>query len=442
MLFREVLPELVAELDACSWLTADHHVTVLRDLHGRVRVVVESPHPAVDGNRRDALSGALRTRLGDWLGDWLGQETPVWIKGADVPPTGVHAAMLDFVRQARRPWRDARRAGPWQASLLERHAGRRGWVGEVPHDPPWSLDEVDAGDRPAIVVFFSHKGGLGRSTALAATAVHLARAGQACAVVDLDLEAPGQDALFGVPVQVGVVDYLVEEPVIGDRLVATLDLAITDPTLIEDGPIIRLIPAGTLDADDLEMLARLDLQGSGPHGLTARIGHLLSGLSDQRPELRYILIDARTGFHDLGGAVLAGLCHGAVVLGSPSPQSWAGVEAVARVLARPAASGASEDPVPLVLVHAMAPPPGTQGDAEERAFRKRAYEILSTHYYTDPPDEADRDTPHWALPLRWRPELRGQGGALVDGALSALLAEEYAALAVRLKEWFGSGGDA
>jgi Mrp family chromosome partitioning ATPase len=40
-------------------------------------------------------------------------------------------------------------------------------------------------------VFFSIKGGVGRSTALAATAWRLAQAGKRILVLDLDLESPG-----------------------------------------------------------------------------------------------------------------------------------------------------------------------------------------------------------------------------------------------------------
>ena len=40
------------------------------------------------------------------------------------------------------------------------------------------------------IVFYSYKGGVGRTTAMVHTAFHLARAGQRVAVVDMDVEAP------------------------------------------------------------------------------------------------------------------------------------------------------------------------------------------------------------------------------------------------------------
>ncbi len=102
---------------------------------------------------------------------------------------------------------------PWWFQL-ERHTAKRAWVGEVHPSPPWTIEDVDSGQRPPIVTFFSHKGGVGRSTALVATALHLARANQKVAVVDLDIEAPGLSSLLlASPPTRGTLDYLVESGV-------------------------------------------------------------------------------------------------------------------------------------------------------------------------------------------------------------------------------------
>ena len=50
--------------------------------------------------------------------------------------------------------------------------------------------------QPPIAVFWSLKGGVGRSTALAVAAAHLSRKGKKILVVDLDLEAPGVGTLL------------------------------------------------------------------------------------------------------------------------------------------------------------------------------------------------------------------------------------------------------
>ena len=49
--------------------------------------------------------------------------------------------------------------------------------------------------NPPIVVFYSFKGGVGRSTAVAAFAINRSRAGERVVVIDADLDAPGVDEL-------------------------------------------------------------------------------------------------------------------------------------------------------------------------------------------------------------------------------------------------------
>ena len=50
-----------------------------------------------------------------------------------------------------------------------------------------------------ICTFYSYKGGVGRSMALANVADSLARAGLRVLMVDFDLEAPGLEQFFQIP---------------------------------------------------------------------------------------------------------------------------------------------------------------------------------------------------------------------------------------------------
>jgi len=68
------------------------------------------------------------------------------------------------------------------------------------------------------VAFYSFKGGVGRSTALAAFAIHRAREGERVAVIDADLDAPGIGTLLaadaeGTTARWGVADYLLERAI-------------------------------------------------------------------------------------------------------------------------------------------------------------------------------------------------------------------------------------
>src|SRR5438552_14379165 len=61
------------------------------------------------------------------------------------------------------------------------------------------------------VTFYSYKGGVGRSMALANTAAMLAQAGRRVLMIDFDLEAPGLDSfaeLSPSKSQKGVVEYV------------------------------------------------------------------------------------------------------------------------------------------------------------------------------------------------------------------------------------------
>jgi MinD-like ATPase involved in chromosome partitioning or flagellar assembly len=67
--------------------------------------------------------------------------------------------------------------------------------------------------KPLWVSFYSYKGGVGRSMALANLATLLARKGRRVLMIDFDLEAPGLDSFheFGVEgKQQGVVEYAYE----------------------------------------------------------------------------------------------------------------------------------------------------------------------------------------------------------------------------------------
>lgn len=76
------------------------------------------------------------------------------------------------------------------------------------------------------IVFFSIKGGVGRSTALAASAWSLATQGKRVLVLDLDLESPGLSSALLSPdrqPEYGITDWLVEDLVNnGDTLLADM----------------------------------------------------------------------------------------------------------------------------------------------------------------------------------------------------------------------------
>lgn len=142
-------------------------------------------------------------------------------------------------------------------------------AGEVPEPP-------ERGSRePRRVVFYSYKGGVGRTTALVHTAFHLARAGQRVVLVDMDVEAPGLHTVLPRPdgrhIEAGLVDYLWERQVRPFDAVSGGDL---EYSLVEieqgrrkaiaysvEDPVSRarlhVVPAGAVGADYVRRLSDL-----------------------------------------------------------------------------------------------------------------------------------------------------------------------------------------
>ena len=425
MLFREVLPEVARVLAQQTWLNSTHTVTVIRDLRGLVRVLVETTTPKATADR-DRLESDLRNGIGDWLPP--AAHEPILLVG----PGSENAlkALLELVKGERRPW-EGHRPGTFQLFLLERHAGKRGWVGDLPHAPPWSLDEVDQRTQPPIVTFFSQKGGVGRSTALVATALSLCRKGHSVFLVDLDLEAPGlgKMLLHQEPPN-GLIDWLVNPEAVPDlgALVTTLD----EPEWTESRGKLQLLPAGQLDPGYLQMLARVDFQASQRQdGLQSRLHDLFIGLRAIEPRTSIFLVDARAGLHELGGVMLAALSHLVVFVGTTNEQSWFGLQSVARTLARDHRAGRMSRPIPLKVVQGLA-----WSGEEGLSFRADVYRELSETYYADPaPTETTREA-HYPIRLLWDNFLLGRGGRLEAEVTRALQREYYLELAQWIADRF------
>ena len=200
------------------------------------------------------------------------------------------------------------------------------------------------------VVFYSYKGGVGRTTALVHTAFHLARSGQRVAVVDMDVEAPGLHLLLphpdGEPVSVGLVDYLWERQVrpFDPATREGLDTCIVHASGIPGQPIaytvedaesraqIHVIPAGSPGPNYVRRLHTLSSQDvlSRPDDAWSLFEQELT----QQLEPDVLLIDARTGLGDWGGLTLLRLADEAFLVLYPSEQNLDGLRFVRETLSQ------------------------------------------------------------------------------------------------------------
>lgn len=179
------------------------------------------------------------------------------------------------------------------------------------------------------IVFFSIKGGVGRSTALAATAWSLAQAGKRVLVLDLDLESPGLSSALLPPERqpmYGITDWLVEDLV--DNGDAVFDSMVATSNLSHDGEI-HVVPAH--GADHGEYIAKLGrvwmpkLQANGTREMwSARLGRLLQAL-EARVQPDVVLIDSRSGIDEIASACITDMGANLILLFAlEGEQTWNG----------------------------------------------------------------------------------------------------------------------
>lgn len=400
--FSNVLEDLVSTVVAHAEFATFAELVVVRDLKGIVRLAAfvhpPGPVPAQGPTiaRVESALGAVEQAIKAQLGPWF--QGPVL---SDVHRDPLLTKVANRLRKDASPWNPQAPLGtpvPGSWRLLERRLTKDAWASVAPAAPPWPLK----GDQPAIVAFYSFKGGVGRSTALAAVAFQLASKEKRVAIVDLDLEAPGMGPFFGVSPLRGVIDVLVDY-----RVTDQLDLnqASARPSVPFGGAenLITVFPAGArLDAAYLEMLGRLDFGraafGDDSSPVAVALGALLKKL---RSDFDYLLIDARAGLHDLGGLALQGLAHIDVIVARPSEQTTAGLSLALRHL-----RSVRGDGMQVVVVHGQAPSDHTSRESED--FRNTVYDLFSEAVY---PAEADRPAldadshMHHVIPIPQDPRL-------------------------------------
>lgn len=382
-------------------------VTIIRDIYGKIRLFLE---PKTDSPPRQTDIDKLDKYLEQKLGSYYGKD--IWLPQGD--KDGYKALISEITNPNNRvesEWDDE--AISLRLYVLERHIAKQTWTNQNSGNPPWKIQFVDQGHKPAVVTFFSFKGGVGRTTALVATALTLARNGHRVAIVDLDLEAPGLSTIFfkDKVENFGVIDYLLEKKIQNSNWSLRNDiLRINHPLLLGNlGEQIYLFTAGNVDNNYLEKLARLDFQNLVDHQLPETFKGMLKELESAVKPLDFILLDSRAGFHDIGGLALTDLSHAAVIFGRQSRQSWAGLTYVIRRLSRPLFE--EREKFPVILVHAMALASlERRRNKELREFKEQAYTAFQENYYYEGenvPNPNDTNEPFSPIILPLKDELQG-----------------------------------
>ncbi|WP_165984589.1 KGGVGR-motif variant AAA ATPase [Streptomyces sp. YIM 98790] len=399
-------------------------VLLVRDVLGRFSLVVDDRGRPVPEDR----PAVWATRLADRLQRYAA-ERPVLLASALFSAEALlhspHAVPVAVPVQlpAEPP-----AAGRGTVRLIDNTVVGQDWSRVSTPDP-----ETD-GSFTHRTALYGFRGGVGRTTATAMLARHLADEGRIVLVVDLDLEAPGAGPLLADQAHLppyGIVDQLVEAAVGNAQgLEVVAPTGYTPPTGRGE---LWVAPARGRDGDGpdggaeevpysyVDKLNRVyaDIPGAA---FADRLEDAVrccedavrrTGDSGRRPDV--VLMDSRAGIHDIAAVTISRLCDLALLFGADNRQTWQGY---GDLFAAWRTSGqAREIREKLRMVAAMVPDsPQRPKDAYLESFRDHAWECFSALYddVSDPddpdaffPTPQDDSAPHYPVPILFEPGLIG-----------------------------------
>lgn len=385
---REALAGHAKALEGLEWLLVN------RDLYGRVRLIA----PEVS-QENEIVRGALE-RLATELANWLGphaypaEAAILYESDRELACQGAATVPLEGL------------ANVW---LADRLASEGDWAQIAP--------ETQGARR---IVFFSIKGGVGRSTALAAAAWWLAQAGKRVLVLDLDLESPGLSSSLLPPdrqPRYGITDWLVEDLV--DNANTVFESLVATSGLSRDGEIYVVPAHGADPGEYVTKLGRVWMPKVQPDGMrepwSARLQRLLRAL-EARIQPDVVLIDSRAGIDEVASACLTDLGANLVLLFAlEGSQTWTGYRILFEHWRRAGVAELVRERLQLVAA--------TTPDTEVRlqyleALRENGYDLFASSLYDEiEPGETVGDrwhfeaamdaAPHAPWEVRWHQSLVG-----------------------------------
>jgi len=375
-------------------------VVVVRDLLGRVSLVVDDRNSSIDSQTISAVRRHLVERAGHFAGaQVISMATDL------IAPDQVVGPSRDLIV------RQDRGAGRGQVAVLERQVVGADWE-RINDRPPRNR-----------VSLYGFRGGVGRSTATFVLAQHFASEQKCVLVVDLDLESPGVGSLLQEPAELpehGVVDFLVEAAV-GNE--ADLELvARSQVTHGQGNGEVWLAPASGRPRPRYDYLSKLNriYVGVGTQSFGDRLSHAVTACENQvtlksRPP-DVILLDSRSGVHDIAAVAITQLSDLALLFATDSADTWAGYRALfGEWMLPPQRATLIRDRLRMVAAFV----PAQSEDAYLGAFRDHAQACFAETLYDNVsaddagnlaafnPAPEDTDAPHSPLPILFSSDLVG-----------------------------------
>ena len=357
---------------------------LIRDLFGKIRIVVSG-----DVRAEDACRGALQC-FADRMKEALGEH-------------GYSASdAVLFV--------DSDRLSALEDEAVK-IASNAYWIDRLMTGGDWrTVSRLPRPEeKPRRYTLFSVKGGVGRSTTAAVLAWHLARNGERVLVLDLDLESPGLSSAMLDPKtqpEFGITDWFVEDLVgQGDRVIERM--AAEPPWPQEFEGAVRVVPAhGREPGEYLAKLGRVYM-GAGGTSWNKRLGGLLSRL-EERYEPTIVLLESRSGLHDIAAATVTDLDAQVLLFATDSDSNWTDYGILFHHWQSHGLAPSIRDR--LSLVSALTPELDTERYLLR--FRQKAWDLFREHLYDDANASAgsgeafsfdldDERAPHDPIAVHW-----------------------------------------
>ena len=298
------------------------------------------------------------------------------------------------------------------------------WIERQVREKIWTQTPALTEDNhPLRLVFFGIKGGVGRSSALLASAYHLMNQGKTVLVLDADFESPGVSSTLlaeDLRPDYGLIDWfaldslqpdLTHELIEQNRLVERSALE----RISKRGGTVWVAPAyGQKTQDYVGKLGRLYQDTSGK-SYVERFTALLCALENElKPNV--VLIDSRAGVDDTSALALTQLNAHSLLFATHGRATWSAYQLLFshwQHFAKLEDNG-EDFRSNLHVVSALTPPADTRYN---QAFLDESYRLFQEHLYEDlTADESegerfnfgadDDDAPHFPRLVRWHEMLR------------------------------------
>jgi len=328
---------------------------------------------------------------------------------------------------------------PLSVYWIERQTKEKIWV---------QSPAVSTAPHPLRVAFFGIKGGVGRSSALLASAYHLLAQGKKVLVLDADFESPGVSATLlaeELRPDYGLMDWFALDalrPDLATELTSTrrlMERSGLDRIVSGDGTVWVAPSLGRETQDYVGKLGRLYQDVAG-QGYVQRFGRLLESLeAELQPDV--VLLDSRAGVDDTAAVALTQLDAQGLLFATHGRATWTAYghlfkhwQSFAHLRA-----GGEDFRSKLHMVSALTPVDA----AYDRAFLDASYGLFLDHLYEDLAADQmegdgfnygadDPDAPHRPWRVRWHDALRHfdpiQNPAQLDASVFAMAFGELTSL--------------